>query len=167
MVIKEELLKGIEKLSPEDRLKRLKQIEEEIKLEEKITEGMIVKEKQELREKTEADEKKTLDDKKKKDELKEKELEDVVNQEKIKKQQQELQQVQYHAKLITEVDQSMNKFNNMNSEQLSESRSQMKDMYDSLTQAYDSSQGWIRDDIRHAKEELKKWWEKAPNEDYI
>ena len=172
MVIKDDLLKGIEKLSPEDRLKRLKEIEERIKLEERITEEIIVKEREETREKQETDERTEREERDKRQKQRKKELEEVVEQEKIVEQEQEsVKQVEYHARLVTEVDQTLNKMEYMNQEQLSTYQSQAQDMYDKLNQAYSTAVGWMKDDIRSEKERLKKlgqelkWWERAPGDD--
>lgn len=166
MVIKEELLKGIEKLSPKERLKRLKEIEEQIKLEERITEEIIVKEKETVREKTEADEMLEDERRKKKWAKKEKELEQVVEAEKVQKQEEELAQVQYHAKLITDADQKLNQFQGMGEKQRNLYQDQAKDIYDDLSQAYAGAETWMKDDIRREKERIKKmfgevdkWWE--------
>ncbi len=182
MVIKKDILKDINKLSPEERLKRLKQLEEEIKKEEKITEGIIVKEREVLKEKQITDERLVQNRRKRTKEKKDKEsktitsksesikviepkvtvLEDVVEQEKISQQQEiNMEEVQYHAKFITEVDQALDRMEYMSKEKLDQYSTQARDIYDKLNDAYEHAVGWMRDDIKAEKERMKnmfKWW---------
>ncbi len=170
MVIKEELLKGIEKLSPKERLKRLREIEEQIKLEERITEEIIIQEKEIVREKTESDESISEEEKKIKQGKKDKELEQVVKQEKIQEQEEMNAQIEYHSKLMSEADNVLDQLQGMNSKQRNLYQTEAKDLYDGLTAAevYASSSPGMMDDIKREKERIKrifgevdKWWEES------
>lgn len=192
MVIKEKLLKNLGKLPPEERLKKLKELEEQIKIEEKITEETIIKEKEVIQEKQETDARLEKEQEKaRKKQQEELEKEEIHEKHKGRKQQEELQeldeliakekisaefanvQVEYHARLLTETDHALEKWQDMNSEQLSKYQSQAKNMYEKLNEAYKTAVDWIKDDIVAAKERMKQtlgineeWWQKAPGEEY-